>query len=559
MLPYPLFSCANMSCPSLSPFELASTIIGDFRNGTDSFSYCYSSGGNPVVCYNFRSFISLSGLHWGWGEGYIDGRGCNAPEVDCLQESWKYGTKFTFTVPAPEKGEKIVKMNIFDPYVDFEDSDLNYYMNGVKATGNILISYPWYQWPPSLSLYAGSLQWDVTDLIPTFGENFTLTGGIVNFELTGSEYRGVAEGTNALYDLSGFCYRSSSWDWKENEISNSTSMTQVPPLLTITYACAQNVYTMDNLQFSDPNSNQPLTPPVLAPYIPYKYTDGPTPSNRTIIIAQITQTCFSNGQTDISNKAIKFTILPPTTTAETGDHIDSLHTAPRPVGTFDNGDTTEECVTDANGSCSVEYTAPQVSGIYTIHAELEAEPSIQQEAKVTVQIGGIGQLSDSTGYYRLKCFEEPYACKNYGHIDFYGVQSWVDGMWTNTAEDYTSEFPKAPLLVVTDGSLGWGGLYDYEKDWRPPHKYHRTGTDIDVRSHNIPTSNREKFVEKVCKYSGFPLFEYADTPIEHYHISFYQYYNMTSLCESYTPNPPILVQEPKPEPGPRPSIIERSK
>lgn len=57
----------------------------------------------------------------------------------------------------------------------------------------------------------------------------------------------------------------------------------------------------------------------------------------------------------------------------------------------------------------------------------------------------------------------------------------------------------------------------------PPHTYHRIGTDIDVRSKNIPESNRKEFEKIVCKNYGFPDLEYEGQANEHYHLYFFPY------------------------------------
>jgi hypothetical protein len=79
------------------------------------------------------------------------------------------------------------------------------------------------------------------------------------------------------------------------------------------------------------------------------------------------------------------------------------------------------------------------------------------------------------------------------------------------------------MLVVTDASLAWGGLYDYKNTWSPPHKTHRIGTDVDVRSKNIPDNNREEFEKIACKNYGFPSLEYEEQTNEHYHLYFLPY------------------------------------
>ena len=86
-------------------------------------------------------------------------------------------------------------------------------------------------------------------------------------------------------------------------------------------------------------------------------------------------------------------------------------------------------------------------------------------------------------------------------------------------------------------SLPWGGLYDYMNRWSPPHNTHRIGTDIDVRSKNIPEGkNRELFERFVCRNYGFPDLEFPGQLNEHYHLYFMPYSaNIVGLCVRESP------------------------
>ena len=98
------------------------------------------------------------------------------------------------------------------------------------------------------------------------------------------------------------------------------------------------------------------------------------------------------------------------------------------------------------------------------------------------------------------------------------------------------------MLVVTDASLAYGGLYDYQNTWAPPHKTHRVGTDIDVRSKNIPkkdsqrkVDNRQEFESIVCRNYGYPKLEFPGQVNEHYHLYFFPYKNVGKLCKGDMP------------------------
>jgi len=140
-----------------------------------------------------------------------------------------------------------------------------------------------------------------------------------------------------------------------------------------------------------------------------------------------------------------------------------------------------------------------------------------------VRVPGLQGMSG--GYYYFK--SQPSENK---HVDVYNVQTWVDGLFSKIAFEYHERFPNAELLVVTDASLADGGLYDYKNTWSPPHRTHRIGTDIDVRSKSIPEINRKEFETIVCKNYGLPYLEARGLDNEHYHLFFFPY---TSTVAGY--------------------------
>jgi hypothetical protein len=148
-----------------------------------------------------------------------------------------------------------------------------------------------------------------------------------------------------------------------------------------------------------------------------------------------------------------------------------------------------------------------------------------------VWIKGLAPLGGEN--YLLKCEIE--GCAGYKHENFYNVQPWASSLFNNIASSYSQKFPTSQLLIVTDASLAYGGLYDYQNTWVPPHKTHRIGTDIDVRSKNIPENNRSKFENIVCDNYGSPKLEYPGQDNEHYHLYFFPYKNLGKLCEGPIP------------------------
>jgi hypothetical protein len=178
------------------------------------------------------------------------------------------------------------------------------------------------------------------------------------------------------------------------------------------------------------------------------------------------------------------------------------------------------------GAASATYKSVEVSGDEKIIAEVDGEKV--GETTIQVKVPGLTELAG--GYYNLKC--DIQSCSGYNHKDFYNVQLWVKSLFDIIAEKYHEKFPQVELLVATDASLTYGGLYDYKNTWASPHNTHRIGTDIDVRSKNIAAGQRRKDFERfVCDNYGLPKLEFSGSDNEHYHLYFFPYRNLGKLCE----------------------------
>ncbi len=223
----------------------------------------------------------------------------------------------------------------------------------------------------------------------------------------------------------------------------------------------------------------------------------------------------SNKITPPEGCTVNFSVGP---VKNSGGHIEdnNAHTGTRQRGTI----STITLPGGSQGTASVTYRSSEVSGEERITAELVDSGQIGA-FNVNIKVPWLEPLSGE--YFSLKCDIEPANCSNYKHTDFYNVQSWVNSMFNEIAYEYQEKFPNDEMLVVTDASLARGGLYDYKNTWDTPHTYHRIGTDIDVRSKNIPKDNRDEFKQIVCDNYGFPKLESPGKDNEHYHLYFLPY------------------------------------
>ncbi|MBI2891534.1 MAG: Ig-like domain-containing protein [Nitrospirae bacterium] len=197
--------------------------------------------------------------------------------------------------------------------------------------------------------------------------------------------------------------------------------------------------------------------------------------------------------------------------------------------------------TDASGTGTVEncvkYVAGQLGGKVTIKGWIKTLPEKTATVEVPARVKGLEPLGSAL--YLLKDQSASV------HPDrFWALRSTITHV-EDTSLSYGQTYPFAPTIMITDASLPWGGLHDGGGDdtvtayWKPPHTYHREGTDLDIRTKlglpgggGIPAENRKKFVGIVCSQHGFPKLENAGLPNEHYHV-YYKAYRprVFELCE----------------------------
>ncbi len=73
-------------------------------------------------------------------------------------------------------------------------------------------------------------------------------------------------------------------------------------------------------------------------------------------------------------------------------------------------------------------------------------------------------------------------------------------------------------FVITEASLEWGGLFDVAKDaqWRNPHRAHRDGEHMDVRSTTLGRGQRDRFL-LLCERARIRCV--PETAPSHFHLS----------------------------------------
>lgn len=208
-------------------------------------------------------------------------------------------------------------------------------------------------------------------------------------------------------------------------------------------------------------------------------------------------------------------------TANSGghDHDDAL----RPKGTLssltdcieDGVADTIVCTTQTNGYVDFTFFAPEASGTHTITATCESLTcTAPASGDIKVQVDGLSPMPSSNLYVFVG------AVPGF-HTDNHYLMPLASDVALELARQYHAKFPASPLLHYNDTSLRLGGVLDicigkettpgcssqcqlqpngisYTCSWSAPHKEHRRGSVVDVRSNNdvstaIPAANFQGF------------------------------------------------------------------
>jgi hypothetical protein len=179
-----------------------------------------------------------------------------------------------------------------------------------------------------------------------------------------------------------------------------------------------------------------------------------------------------------------------------GGHI---HNGNRPIGVFG----AKSGRTGSDGKFTTLYTATAFGGEERITAKSDEVPNLDISVDLDVRVKGLVELSGGTNYSLVgQTSTHP--------NNHYGIKRTINAL-ISIANQYASRFP-GQRLYYNDISLVKGGLFDIKGNWKPPHKTHREGKNVDVR---IPRYEIE-FCRIVRRYGGEHLRE--PHPL-HYHLT----------------------------------------
>lgn len=185
----------------------------------------------------------------------------------------------------------------------------------------------------------------------------------------------------------------------------------------------------------------------------------------------------------VTNADITFTL---TRVASSGghDHDDSS----RPVGQFDPASTN----TGSTGIIGTVYTAPEVSGTVNFRVDCFRADILNWfpfESTIGVEVPGLTSLPSGADYNLIGATSE--------HTDNHYVLPQFATSIASYANDFFTQFSQK--LDYNDASLIMGGLFDISGGWSPPHKSHREGEDIDLRTITLSNSQRNFLILKAPK------------------------------------------------------------
>jgi hypothetical protein len=203
----------------------------------------------------------------------------------------------------------------------------------------------------------------------------------------------------------------------------------------------------------------------------------------------------------------------PKAVSGSGGHV---HNTNRPAGTFkpDRGNT------GSGGFLPVTYTAPEASGITssTITGSLSGVPVAPGTFTIGVEIDGL-QRASGTGLIIDSTSNMHDSNNGFGTADMVSSIQDIPGNFSDRLKQ--AGINTAPAVQFTAMSLPFGGLFDFQVEWKPPHKSHRFGDDGDIAIRTLTRAQRTALAWAILN-SGFSMPVPGERPQDpestHWHI-----------------------------------------
>ncbi|MGH2608633.1 MAG: hypothetical protein ACRDHF_06035 [Tepidiformaceae bacterium] len=182
----------------------------------------------------------------------------------------------------------------------------------------------------------------------------------------------------------------------------------------------------------------------------------------------------------------------------------------------------------ASGDTVFMYRTSGVSGRERLVAAVTASVPVRSEAdSVVIRWAGLEAMARLGTHHEFKDQDPDVPAQRHGNTNH-----WVEPGFRDRALDAFRRYfeavpePRFPLpapgggfdtrFVITDVSLESGGLFDIDDTpWHNPHKTHRKGVDMDVRSITLNGGQRDLFI-LACERAGVRCIPETD-PV-HFHL-----------------------------------------
>ena len=191
-----------------------------------------------------------------------------------------------------------------------------------------------------------------------------------------------------------------------------------------------------------------------------------------------------------------------------------------------NGEVTAR--TNAQGGIIVTHAAPEFGGRFELIARAQVQGKILEDRDtLTVRVPELMELPES-GYYELVGAPDNHSgtndpCRTTSpqsdhHSNHWGTENLIWAIRGISAKYFLIN--DNVRLRINDMSLEYGGLFDCNNDWEPPHRSHRTGKNADIgftgiNSYGHCTSlNRSRLEQFFTEQS---VLNYTES--DHYHIT----------------------------------------
>ncbi len=212
----------------------------------------------------------------------------------------------------------------------------------------------------------------------------------------------------------------------------------------------------------------------------------------------------------MANKDVTLQLVRRPQYVNSGGHIGSQHTGPRPLGKLAK----TSGRTGVDGCFSTTYTPAHISGWVGINGSM-----LNQTAGADPLIGaqGFGELLDGADYNLIGTT----ASHPFNH---YGTPAAVNGLM-QIANDYLTEFgplQESQKIHYNDISLEYGGKFDLNRNWLSggSHAEHREGINCDTRSNNIPTIRWVRLNQIFFFRGSTNTNDETDEAAPHWHLRF---------------------------------------